>query len=371
MATALLNSSTPSPDDAPTQAANQSTPQRTPQSAPQRYVTGFEGGEPFFHDLLSLAAAIKARPGAFYRRRPLAGKVLAALFFNPSLRTRTSMESAMVRLGGHMIAQNQTPGGGSWAIESRPGVVMDGSSAEHIIEAAGALSSYADAIGIRVFAGMSNFNADMQDSPIRTLAAHSSVPLISLESAVYHPCQALADALTLQEILGGSPAGKRFTLSWATHPRMCGVAVPHSALLTAARLGMHVTVANPPGYDLHRPVLDDAATLATANGGSLSFTHDQAAACADSHVIYAKAWASPLDYGKPKAAAARNQSYGDWTLDSHHLASGDHARFMHCMPIRRNVVATDAVLDSPASVVQRQAANRMWAQMALLLKMLG
>lgn len=357
MATAVLKKNTLPPPI----AANQ--------GAPRRYITGFEGGESFFHELLSLASAIKARPGAFYRRRPLAGKVLAALFFNPSLRTRTSMESAMVRLGGHMIAQN--PGGGSWAIESRPGVVMDGPCPEHIIEAAGALSSYADAIGVRVFAGMSDFAEDMLDAPIQTLAAHTSVPLISLESAVYHPCQALADALTLQEIFGGDPAGERFTLSWATHPKMCGVAVPHSALLTAARLGMHVTVANPPGYDLHQPVLDEAAALAEAGGGSLTTSRDQASACAGAKVIYAKAWGSPLDYGDAAAGSARNRMYGDWTIGAEHLASGDDPRFMHCLPVRRNVVVTDAVLDSSASVVQAQAANRMWAQMALLLKMLA
>jgi N-acetylornithine carbamoyltransferase len=344
-------------------------PAPAPAVTPRQYITGFEGGEAFFRDLLDLATAIKARPGAFFRRRPLAGKVFAALFFNPSLRTRTSMESALVRLGGHMIAQN--PGSGAWGIESRKGVVMDGPFAEHIIEAAGALSSYADGLGVRVFAGMQDFAADMEDAPIRMLAEHASTPLISLESAVYHPCQALADALTLHEVFRGAPAGKRFTLSWATHPKMCGVAVPHSALLTAARLGMHVTVANPPGYDLHRPILDQAAGLAHETGGSLSFTHDMKAACAGAEVIYAKAWASPLDYGDPTAAAARNKQHGDWTVGAEHMAASSDARFMHCMPVRRNVVVTDEVIDSPASVVQQQAANRMWGQMALLLKMLG
>lgn len=337
--------------------------------APTSYISGFEGGEAFFRELLELARAIKADPAAFYSQRPLAGRVFAALFFNPSLRTRTSMESAIVRLGGHMIAQN--PGNGAWGIELRPGVVMDGASAEHVIEAAGALSSYADAIGVRVFAGMQDFAEDMEDAPIKAFAAASSVPLISLESAVHHPCQALADAITLDELFDGEAAGRKFTLTWATHPRMCGVAVPHSALLTAARLGMHVTVAHPEGYALHQPVVDHAAALAAESGGSLAFTDDMEAACAGAHVIYAKAWASPLDYGDPAAAVARNQANGGWTLGGRHLAASDDAKVMHCLPVRRNVVITDEVLDGPASIVQPQAANRMWGQMALLLKMLA
>ncbi len=333
----------------------------------QRYISGLEGGPEALNDLLRLAAAIKADPEATYRRKPLAGKIMGSIFLNPSLRTRASMEAAMVRLGGHMISL--APGGGSWGIEFETGAVMDGNQAEHIIEAARVLSGYVDLLGMRSFAGMQDFHLDMQDRAIQALADYATVPVLSLESAVYHPCQALADALTLHELFQGAPQGRRFALVWATHPRMCGVAVPHSALLTAARLGMEVVVAHPEGYDLHAPVVEAARALAHAAGGDVSFTDSMEQACRGAHVVYAKAWGSPLDYGQGDAGPARNRAHAAWTLGAHHMEQGDDARFMHCLPVRRNVVVTDQVIDSPASAVIQQAHNRMWAQMALAIQM--
>jgi len=160
-------------------------------------------------------------------------------------------------------------------------------------------------------------------------------------------------------------------LSWASHPKMCGVAVPHSALLTAARLGMDVTVAHPQGYDLHAPVVSMASELAASKGGGVSITHDMDAACEGAKVIYAKAWGSPLDYGNKEQGVARNAQHTGWTVGARHMAAGNDPAFMHCLPVRRGVVVDGDVLDSPASVVQQQAGNRLWGQMALLLKMIG
>ncbi|MEL6177658.1 MAG: N-acetylornithine carbamoyltransferase [Myxococcota bacterium] len=331
-----------------------------------RYISGLEGGAELLQELIRLALDIKANPDRYVQARPLEGKVFTALFLNPSLRTRTSFEAAMARLGGHMVAL--TPGSSSWNLEFDTGVVMDGGAAEHIIEAAGVLSSYSDAIGMRAFAPMQDFMSDMDDAPIHQLAHHAAVPVLSLESACYHPCQGLADAMTLTELFEGTPQGQPFTLTWTRHPKMCGVAVPHSAMLAAARLGMNVTVAHPQGYELHPDVVAQARTLAQVQGGSLRFTHDMHEGCRGARVIYAKAWGAPDDYGNPAAGAARNASHPDWTVREDHMALGHNPWFMHCLPVRRNVVVADGVLDSERSVVQQQAANRMWGQMALLLK---
>lgn len=335
------------------------------------WISGLEGGAGRLERLVTRARSIEDDLDRIVAERPLAGRVLAALFVNPSLRTRTSMEAAMAKLGGHMVALE--PGAGSWGLAfGDRDAVMDGAAAEHIVEAAGVLSSYGDAVALRAFAPMlGNFDEEMRDEPIRALAEHASVPVVSMESAVYHPCQALADAVTLHEIFDGAPAGRHFTLTWATHPKCCGVAVPHSALLTAARLGMHVRLAHPPGYELHEPIVAEAESLAARTGGSLQVEHDRLSACEGADVIYAKAWGAREDWGRPEAGARRNAQHGDWTVGPEEMSRGRDARLMHCLPVRRNVVVRSEVLDGPTSVVQRQAANRLWAQMALLLDIFG
>lgn len=334
-----------------------------------RYISGLEGGQDRFWSLMELAAQIKKDPHSFYKQAPLKGKVMSALFLNPSLRTRTSMETALFRLGGHLNVLSVGGGNGTWGMEFETGVKMDGDRAEHIIEAAGVLSSYSDGLAMRSFSSMSHFQKEMQDQAMQALAKHATVPLLSLESARYHPCQGLADALTLKEYLG-HPKGKNFTLSWAPHPKMCGVAVPHSALLAAARLGMNVTIAHPEGYELDSGVMEQARQLAQIEGGTLSVSYDQSDACNGADVVYAKAWGSPLDYGRPEQGKTRNQKYSDWTLSTREFDIQTQA-FMHCLPVRRGVVVDDDILDSSASLVQTQAAYRLWGQMALLIELLA
>ncbi len=334
--------------------------------APSHYISGLEGGPEFLDAVLTLAKALKNTPN-FKELTPLNGKILTALFMNPSLRTRTSFEVGMKHLGGHMVVLE--PGASSWAIEYTRGAVMDQGCAEHIIEAAGVLSGYSDLLALRAFSAMQDFDSEMKDVPIKALAEHSSVPVISLESAMWHPCQALADALTLHEHMEANAqplAGKKFTLTWAKHPRMCGVAVPQSTLLMATRLGMDVTLAHPKEYALHPEVMQMARESAKHTGGSLTLSEDIDEACQGADVIYAKAWGAPCDYGNAAHGSERNMSYDNWIVDEHKLAQ---AQFMHCLPVRRNVVVTDSVLDGPQSLVQHQANNRLWAQMALMLAM--
>lgn len=330
----------------------------------KRYITGLESGEDTNLALLRLAHFVKANAAEVFAQKPLAGKIFAAVFLSPSLRTRASFEAAMVRLGGHMTTL--TPGAGSWGIEFED-IVMNGANAEHIIEAAGVLSSYCDALGMRAFASMNSFDEDMLDKPINALSKYATVPVISLESGVYHPCQSLTDMMTLHELLGGHTQGEPFTLTWAPHPKLCGTPVPHSALLAACRLGMDVRLAHPPNYALHSPVVEKARTLTEAAGGQLTITHDQDAALKNSRIVYAKAWGSRLDYGAAASAGQRNMQHADWTVSAQKMSLTRDARFMHCLPVRRGVVVNADVLDSRASAVQQQAANRMWAQMALLL----
>jgi N-acetylornithine carbamoyltransferase len=334
----------------------------------QRYISGFEGGADRLNSLIDLAFQIKHNPTSFYKRAPLKGKVATALFLNPSLRTRTSMETALFRLGGHLNVLSVGGGNGTWGVEFEKGVKMDGACAEHIIEAAGVLSTYSDLLAMRSFSQMQDFKKEMQDQSITALADYASVPVLSLESARYHPCQGLADVLTLKEHLG-DPRGKNFTLAWAPHPKMCGVAVPHSALLAAARLGMNVKVAHPPGYELDTDVMAHAHELAHHHGCEISTSHSLSDGCADAHVVYAKAWGSPLDYGQTQSGIQRNQKYQDWTLTNRDFNIKTQA-FMHCLPVRRGVVVSDEILDSSASLVQTQAGYRLWGQMALLIDLL-
>lgn len=296
---------------------------------------------------------------AFKRDDPgphLAGRRLAMLFFNPSLRTRASFEAAMLQGGGH--AQVFDVGNGVWQLETKDGVVMDGACAEHVREAAPVLGRYAHALAVRTFAQMQDPGADHADVVIRAFRAHAGVPVISMESAREHPCQGLADLLTLRERFGDT-RGLPVTLSWAPHVKPLPRAVPNSFLLTALAMGCDVRVAHPPGFELHPGVLEQAEDLAAESGGRFHVSHDQFAALAQSRAVYAKAW-GPND-GRGVAA------FPDWQLTPAHLhAAAPDAVFLHCLPVRRNVEVSDAVLDRTPRTVIEQAENRLHVQRAVL-----
>ena len=298
----------------------------------------------------------------------LKGKVLALLFFNPSLRTLASFQAGMSRLGGGSFVIS--PGQGTWILETRDGVVMDGAAAEHVREAIPVLAGYGDALGIRSFAGGTDLEADLADATFRAMAAVCPVPLINLESAIDHPCQALADWKTMDDL--GLPArGGKFVLSWAWHPKPLPLAVPAAAVHMAALRGMDVTVLRPDGFALPEPVMARARAAAAISGGSVRETADRGAALSGAHVIYAKSWTSPLHYGDPQAEAAFRAGLRDWCVDDDWFSTAaPDCRFMHCLPVRRNVVVKDSVLDGPRSVVVHEARNRMWAQMAVLHRLL-
>ncbi len=298
-------------------------------------------------------------------------KTMAMVFMDPSLRTRASFEAAMFLHGGHAIVLE--PGKGSWALETELGVTMDGGAVEHIIEAARVLGRYADVLGVRSFPRGDAWAVARQDAVIRNFARYCERPVINLESARRHPCQELADALTLREQLGET-RGKRFVLMWGWHPKPLPTAVPVSAALAAARLGMEIVIARPDGYELDP---DDTTLIRTltqhAGGHAVSLMNDPDEALVGADAVYAKSWGSLEYFGRPEAEAEHRRGLREWRVTPDRLRSTRDGKgiVMHCLPVRRNVEIDDAVLDGPNAVVVDQAENRLHVQRALLLTLLG
>lgn len=315
-------------------------------------------------DLVTLAQRIK-RGETDEHRKALAGKGLVMVFFNPSLRTRTSFEAAMAKAGGHAICLSV--GGDAWMIETRDGVKMDGACAEHIREAAPVLGRYGDFVAVRTFAGMKDAAEDARDGVIRGFEQLTRKPVINMESASEHPCQGLADWMTMREKLGET-RGRRFVLSWAPHIKPLPMAVPHSALMAAAAAGMDITIAHPAGYGLNPKFVEAASQCSRVGGGSVRVQSNQDA-CRDADVVYAKSWGAARHYGDAAAQQAEMIALADWMVTPAHL--GPRTQLMHCLPVRRDVEVAASALDDPRCIVVDQAENRLWAQLAILTRLTG
>jgi len=314
-------------------------------------------------DLVALARRLQQHP----EPHALAGKILGLLFMNPSLRTLASFQAGMARLGGSSFVV--TPGQGTWQFETRLGAVMNGGAAEHVREAIPVMASYCDALGIRAFADGKDLAADLEERQFLAMANLCNRPFVNMESAVNHPCQALADWKTMDDL--GVPRQGRFVLSWVHHPRALPLAVPAATVHMAAQRGMEVVVLRPPGYALPAPIMDKARAAAAASGGSVTETDDRAAALAGAHVLYAKEWGSAECYGDAEAEAALRAPLAGWQVREDWFAGARaDCHFMHCLPVRRNVAVADEVLDGPRSRVVAEAANRMTVQMAVLYRLL-
>ncbi len=312
--------------------------------------------------LLELARRLEKQP----EPRALAGRILGLVFFNPSLRTLASFQVGMARLGGTSFVIN--PGQGTWQLETRTGVTMDGAAAEHVREGIPVLASYCDALGIRAFADGGNLEEDLAESRFNLMAQLTDKPLINLESAMNHPCQALADWKTMDDL--AVPRAGRFVLSWAWHPRALPLAVPAAAVHMAALRGMEVVVLRPEGFALPPAVMERARRAAAASGGSVRETADREAALAGAHVLYVKEWGATSPYGDAQADARLRAPLKDWCVREDWFGGAPDCRVMHCLPVRRNTAIADAVLDGPRSIVQREAYNRLPAQMAVLHQLL-
>ena len=302
------------------------------------------------------------------RSQSLAGKSVALVFFNPSLRTRASMQVGIYELGGNAVVLE--PGGTSWTLEHRTGAVMDGDKTEHVAEFVRVLERYGVAIGVRTFAALKDWSEERTDPVLNAFARYASVPIINLESAMHHPCQSLADMMTIREKLGAGR--KRVVLTWAWHPKALPMAVPNSFALAAAQMGHDLVIAHPEGYELDDELIATVQQTAEAEHGSLEITNDIDAAFDGAEVIYAKSWGAKQFYGDTDRDLATRAPYrSKWIVDEEKMSSTNDAIFMHCLPVRRNVIVTDGVIDSAASVVIDEAENRLHVQKAIMARLLG
>ncbi len=310
--------------------------------------------------LLDRAVEFKAGESA---GRPLAGKSVALVFFNPSLRTRASMQVGVYELGGNAVILE--PGGTSWTLEHRDGVVMDSNKTEHLAEFVRVLERYVSAIGVRTFAELRDWETERTDPILNAFAKYASVPVINLESAMHHPCQSMADMMTIREKCGRD--GKKVLLTWAWHPKPLPMAVPNSFGLAAAQFGHDLTIAHPRGYELDEELLASIEQYSTENGSDFRVTNDLDEAYEGAEVVYAKSWGGKQFYGDGDADVSfRAELRNDWIVDEAKMAKTEDAIFMHCLPVRRNVIVTDGVIDSERSVVIDEAENRLHVQKAII-----
>lgn len=294
--------------------------------------------------------------------KPLAGKSVALVFFNPSLRTRASMQVGIYELGGNAVVLE--PGSTSWTLEHREGAVMDGDKTEHVAEFVRVLERYCAAIGVRTFAALKNWDEERTDPVLNAFARYASVPIINLESAMHHPCQSVADMMTIRGKLGAG--SKRVVLTWAWHPKALPMAVPNSFALAAAQMGHDLVIAQPPGYEL-----DDELIQTAREYSSVEVTNDIDAAFDGAEVVYAKSWGAKKFYGDTDRDIAERAQYRDkWIVNEEKMNRTNNAIFMHCLPVRRNVIVTDGVIDSPASVVIDEAENRLHVQKAVMAQLI-
>ena len=296
-----------------------------------------------------VAEALKLKQNPYANQDLGKNKTLGLVFLNPSLRTRMSTQKAALNLGMNVMVLNMDKEG--WALELKDGAIMNGTSVEHIREAAAVMGQYVDIIGVRSFPGLKNRAEDYNEEIFNKFVKYCGVPLVSLESATRHPLQSLADLVTIEE-LKTKPRPK-VVLTWAPHIKPLPQAVPNSFAEWMCKADVDFTIAHPEGYELNTDFTQGA-----------SITHNQDEALANADFIYVKNWSAYEPYGK---VLPGNE---DWMLTNEKLGITDNAKVMHCLPVRRNLELSDEILDGPNSLVVHEAGNRVWAAQAVLKTML-
>lgn len=302
----------------------------------------------------ALEEAHKVKENPFAWKDLGRNKTIILIFFNNSLRTRLSSQKAALNLGMDPIVLNVN--GDSWKLETSMGVVMDGDKSEHLREAIPVIGSYCDMIGVRSFAGLQDREFDYAESILNQFIEYSGKPVISLESATVHPCQAFADLITIEEYK--TKARPKVVMTWAPHPRALPQAVPNSFAEWMNAADVDFVITHPEGYELDPKFV-----------GNAKVEYDQMKALEGADFVYAKNWScpgtvNPADYGKILSKDM------DWIVDSRHMAVTDNAYFMHCLPVRRNMIVSDEVIDSPRSIVIPEAANRVVSAQVVMKRML-
>lgn len=301
---------------------------------------------------LEEAAQVKATPFAWKHLGE--NRTIMLVFFNSSLRTRLSSQKAALNLGMNPIVLNI--GQDSWKLETEMGVVMDGDKSEHLREAIPVMTSYCDIIGIRSFAGLTDREYDYNETVLRQFMEFGGKPVISLESATVHPCQAFADLITIEEYK--KKRRPKVVMTWAPHPKALPQAVPNSFAEWMNAADVDFVIAQPEGYELDPRF-----------AGNARIEYDQMKALEGADFVYAKNWScpgvkDPSQYGK---ILSKDMS---WTVDDRHMAVTDNAYFMHCLPVRRNMIVSDSVIDAPTSLVIPEAANRVVSAQVVMKRML-
>ena len=293
--------------------------------------------------------ALKIKKKPLKNKKLGKNKTLGMLFFNPSLRTRLSTQKAALNLGMNVMVMNFTNEG--WTLEFEDGAIMNQGASEHIKEAAEVVSQYCDIIAVRAFAGLIDKEKDNAEIVLAGFLKYATVPIVNMEGCTGHPLQALADAITLEEFK--TPHKPKVVLSWAPHPKALPQAVANSFVEMMQLQDADFVITHPEGYELNPEITKDSV-----------IEYDQNKAFENADFIYAKNWSSYTDYGQI------TNTDPNWTVTAEKMALTNKAKFMHCLPVRRNVIVNDEVLDSADSIVIEQANNRTYAAQLVLQKIL-
>jgi N-succinyl-L-ornithine transcarbamylase len=296
-----------------------------------------------------VADALKLKQGPYAFQHLGKNRTLGLIFLNPSLRTRLSTQRAATNLGMNVIVMNMDKEG--WALEMNDNVIMNGTTVEHIREAAGVMGQYVDILGVRSFPGLKDRELDYSEDIFNKFVKYCGIPVVSLESATRHPLQSLADLVTITELK--TRPWPKVVLTWAPHIKPLPQAVPNSFAEWMCKAEVDFVIAHPKGYELCADFTKGA-----------TITHNQSEAITDADFIYVKNWSAYEPYGQVITG------YDDWMLTPEKLAPTNDAKIMHCLPVRRNLELSAAILDGPNSLVVHEAGNRVWAAQAVLKQML-
>lgn len=306
------------------------------------------------HDVKSpealIQSALQLKQNPFGLKTYGKNKTLGLLFFNPSTRTRLSMQKAARNLGMDVIIINV--GQDSWSVECEDGAIMNGSKPEHIKDLAAMLSIYCDILGVRVFSSLTNRQTDYNEKILLSFMRYCKIPVISLESATRHPLQSLADVMTILE--HNSKPKPKVVLSWAPHIKPLPQAVANSFCEWIPCLNAEFVITNPPGYDLSPEFTK-----------GFNINHNQSEALQDADFVYLKNWSAFENYG------AMPEVNDDWLFTMKKWQLTHHAKVMHCLPVRRNVEVPDEILDGEMSLIHQQAENRIYSAQVVLSELLG